>query len=366
MRIATIVGARPQFIKAAVVTRAMERRRHNGGDIIEFYIHTGQHYSPGMSDVFFAALELPEPKYHLGIGSAPHGQQTGRMIEAIERVLQQDTPDLVLIYGDTNSTLAGALAAAKLHIPIAHIEAGLRSYNRRMPEEINRVVADQLSTLLFAPTQTAIRNLAAEGIRRGVHLVGDVMLDAARHFSKKAQLPESTLRTRAFFVATIHRAENTDDKERLMRVLSILSQLARKGDRPVILPLHPRTKSCMERWGIQDPPGVRFIDPVDYFQMLALIRDAAVVLTDSGGVQKEAYFLGTPCITLRDETEWIETVELGWNAVVGDDIEAAELALDRFLHNPPQPTHEHPFGDGDASERIVDILVKEFQEMARR
>lgn len=360
MKIATIVGARPQFIKAAVVTRAIDARARLGDDITEFYIHTGQHYSLCMSEVFFQTLELPQPKYHLGIGSGTHGQQTGRMLEAIEQVLVEEKPGVVLTYGDTNSTLAGALAAAKLHIPIAHVEAGLRSYNRRMPEEINRIIADQLSDHLFAPTQTAVKNLAAEGITRGIHLVGDVMLDAARYYAVKATLPDLQLKPGGFFIATIHRAENTDQRERLLRVLTILDTLARQGDRPVILPLHPRTKSCLDRWEICVPAGLRLIDPVDYFQMLALIRDAAVVLTDSGGVQKEAFFLGTPCITLRDETEWIETVELGWNVVVGDNLEAAQLALGRFLNHPPPQVHQHPFGDGAASERIVDILLKEF------
>lgn len=360
MKIATIVGARPQFIKAAVVTRAIDARARLGDDITEFYIHTGQHYSLCMSEVFFQTLELPQPKYHLGIGSGTHGQQTGRMLEAIEQVLVEEKPGVVLTYGDTNSTLAGALAAAKLHIPIAHVEAGLRSYNRRMPEEINRIIADQLSDHLFAPTQTAVKNLAAEGITRGIHLVGDVMLDAARYYAVKATMPDLQLKPGGFFIATIHRAENTDQRERLLRVLTILDTLARQGDRPVILPLHPRTKSCLDRWEIRVPAGLRLIDPVDYFQMLALIRDAAVVLTDSGGVQKEAFFLGTPCITLRDETEWIETVELGWNVVVGDNLEAAQLALGRFLNHPPPQVHQHPFGDGAASERIVDILLKEF------
>lgn len=359
MKIATIVGARPQFIKAAVVTRAIEERRLSGVDLTEFYVHTGQHYSPGMSDVFFANLSLPQPKYHLGIGSGSHGQQTGRMLEAIESTLHHERPDVVLIYGDTNSTLAGALAAVKLHLPLAHVEAGLRSFNRRMPEEINRIVADQVSDLLFVPTETAIRNLAAEGITRGVHLVGDVMYDAALHYSARAKPVEPPLTPGGFLVATIHRAENTDDAPRLARILEILAQLSLDADRPVILPLHPRTKQCLDREKIRVAAGIRVTEPVDYFEMLGLIRDSAVVLTDSGGVQKEAFFLGKPCITLRHETEWIETVELGWNIVVGDDREAARAALHRFLTQPLPTIPRQPFGDGSAGKKIVDLLLRE-------
>jgi UDP-GlcNAc3NAcA epimerase len=357
-RIATVLGARPQFIKASVVSRALvHARRELGHTIDEFIIHTGQHYSPGMSDVFFETLDIPQPKYHLGIGSGSHGQQTGRMLEAIEAVLDAERPDMVLIYGDTNSTVAAALAAAKLHIPIAHVEAGLRSFNRRMPEEINRVVSDQLSTLLFAPTETAVQNLAAEGIVKGVHKIGDVMLDAAIYFSSKARSIRNGCTPYRYMVATIHRAENTDDRSRFLSVLSALVTVAECIGLPIIFPTHPRTRQRLEHWNIPLPECIDLIDPVDYLEMIALIRDSAMVLTDSGGVQKEAFFLQRPCITLRDETEWVETVALGWNTVVGVDASAAAAAAMRYLANPPTPPGHNPFGDGMASKRIVDVLV---------
>lgn len=361
MKIATILGARPQFIKASVVSRVIAKRRENADLAIEeVLIHTGQHYSPEMSDVFFRTLELPPPKYHLGIGSGLHGQQTGRMLEAIEDVLLRERPDLVLIYGDTNSTLAGALAAAKLHVPIAHVEAGLRSYNRRMPEEINRIVSDQLSTLLFAPTDTAVRNLAAEGITAGVYQIGDVMLDCSLFFASQARELRNGFLPKRFAVATIHRAENTDDPHRLHSLIKALSAVSLRTGLPIVFPTHPRTKKRLEQWNIVAPSSIHPIEPVDYFGMLGLIRDSVLVLTDSGGVQKEAFFLQTPCITLREETEWIETVQLGWNTLVGADAEAASAAALHYLNQPPSPAPSKPFGDGRASERIVDCIVHYF------
>lgn len=358
MKVLTVVGARPQFIKAAVLSRALlnvltpERTT-----IAEVLVHTGQHYSPRMSDVFFDALGLAPPRHHLGIGSAPHGIQTGRMLAALEPVVQAERPDAVLVYGDTNSTLAGALVASKLHIPVAHVEAGLRSFNRCMPEEINRVLTDHVSTLLFAPTRTAVDNLAAEGITRGVHEVGDVMLDAARSFAAIARPTPAPLTRGGYLLATLHRAENTDNPGRLAGVLAGLAAAANASNRPVWLPLHPRTRAKLEQFNLTMPTAVHATEPVDYLEMLGLMRDAAVILTDSGGVQKEAFFLGRPCVTLRDETEWVETVRLGWNVLVGADPGTIQRAVEQFLREPPAATEERPFGDGAACQTIANLLA---------
>lgn len=318
MKVVTIVGARPQFIKAATVSRAL--RAQPG--VTEVLVHTGQHYDANMSDVFFAELDIPAPAHHLGIGSAGHGAQTGRMLEAIEDVIQAARPDWVLVYGDTNSTLAGALAAAKLHVPVAHVEAGLRSFNRRMPEEINRVLADHASDLLFAPTAAAVDNLRNEGIDpQRVSLVGDVMYDATLYYAAKAEqesriLDRLGLTPKGYVLATVHRAENTDDPARLNAIVDGLSAVA--AEVPVVLPLHPRTRAALLRAGLLEPAQARLtlIDPVGYLDMVQLEKGAAVIATDSGGVQKEAYFNGVPCVTLRDETEWVELVEAGWNRLV--------------------------------------------------
>lgn len=314
MKIVTIVGARPQFIKAAAVSRVLR------GGCQEVLVHTGQHYDGNMSQVFFDELEIPAPDYNLGIGSASHGAQTGAMLAAIEGVLLKERPGRMLVYGDTNSTLAGALAAAKLHVPVAHVEAGLRSFNRRMPEEINRIVTDHLSDLLFCPSDTAVANLAAEGITAGVHRVGDVMHEALMHAVAVAQrksevLARLELVPGSYALATIHRAENTDDPSRLARLVAVLREIARH--KPVVFPVHPRTRSKLPEAAATG--GLRLVEPLGYLDMVRMEAGAAVILTDSGGVQKEAYWLHVPCITLREETEWVETVQQGWNMLGGAD-----------------------------------------------
>jgi len=313
MHVLSVVGARPQFVKAAVVSAELR-----GRGIREVLVHTGQHYDHGMSAVFFEEMGIPEPDHDLGVGSGSHAVQTGAMLAGIERLLLADPPDAVLVYGDTNSTLAGALAAAKVHIPVAHVEAGLRSFNRRMPEEVNRVMTDHLSALLFCPTDTAVQNLAAEGIVDGVVRTGDVMLDATRHYAERAaeRAPLRDLvphRPGSFAVATVHRAENTDDPARLRGIFEGLGRL----ELPVVLPLHPRTAARLQ--GVDLPANVEVREPIGYLAMLNLVRNAHCVLTDSGGLQKEAVWLGVPCITLREETEWVETLERGWNRLAGSD-----------------------------------------------
>ena len=348
MRVATVVGARPQFVKAAPVSRAL-RTRHT-----EILIHTGQHYDVRMSDVFFEELEIPAPDHHLGVGSGPHGRQTGEMLARIEQVLESESFDFVLIFGDTNSTLAGALAGAKLHIPVAHVEAGLRSFNRRMPEEINRVVADHVSDLLFCPTQVAVDNLTAEGITRGVHLVGDVMLDTLRMQVKRGLptqrlLASLDLQPQQYVLATIHRAENTDDPRRLASILAGLDALAE----PVVLPLHPRTRAALDRHQLNPGNGhVKLVEPLSFAEMLAAEASARVIVTDSGGVQKEASWLRVPCVTVREETEWVETVESGWNVLVGTE----ERAIASAVRAAAAPVAAPPQDEASASERICSIL----------
>jgi UDP-GlcNAc3NAcA epimerase len=313
-KMVTVVGARPQFIKAAAVSRELRNRFR------EVLVHTGQHYDGNMSQVFFDELEIPRPDYNLNIGSGGHGAQTGAMLAAIEEVLLQEKPDRVLVYGDTNSTLAGALAAAKLHIPVAHVEAGLRSFNRRMPEEINRVLTDHVADLLFCPSQTAVDHLAAEGVRNGVHLVGDVMHEALMHAvsiarGKSDALNRLGVAPGGYALATIHRAENTDDPARLARLMTALQEVSQTL--PVLFPVHPRTKSRLP--DLAGSAGLRLLEPLGYLDMVRLEADAAVILTDSGGIQKEAYWLRVPCVTLREETEWVETAAQGWNVVAGAD-----------------------------------------------
>jgi len=357
IKLVTVVGARPQFIKAAAVTAAVARwnRTGEGPFFDERLIHTGQHYDHGLSQVFFDELGVREPDHHLGIGSGSQGDQTGRMLIAIEAVLIEHRPDIVLLYGDTNSTLAGGLAAAKLHIPVAHVEAGLRSYNRLMAEELNRVVTDHLATWCFCPSETAVRNLEHESIRDGVHLVGDVMFDVMRmHLSRARErttyLNELGLKPGGFALATVHRAENTDSPERLAAIVAGLETVA--GALPVVLPLHPRTQAaCREQRLNWD--RVQTIEPVSYQEMLLLLDGARVVLTDSGGLQKEAYWMETPCVTLRDETEWLETVEAGWNVLVGADVDQIRAAVSRS--QVPQDRTQL-YGDGRAAEAIVRLL----------
>jgi len=356
MRILTIVGARPQFIKAAAVSRALRAEPA----FEESILHTGQHFDDNMSSVFFEELGIPTPDHHLGIHGGSHGAMTGRMLGAVEAVMLEHRPDLVLVYGDTNSTLAGALAAVKLHLPLAHVEAGLRSFNRRMPEEINRVVTDHVSTLLFCPTETAVGNLRREGLASGVHLVGDVMFDAALHFATIARQRSGILNSlglqdgRKFAVATFHRAENTDDPGRLEVIVRALSSIA--DEFPVVLPLHPRTRASLVSRELLSKLGrVTITDPLSFLDMIRLTSEATLVLTDSGGLQKEAYFFQVPCVTLRSETEWVETVQCGWNRLAGDDVESivrAALAAGRPA--------EHPslFGDGEASMRIRRQLLE--------
>lgn len=350
MKIATIVGARPQFIKAATITRAIAA--HSG--VTEVLIHTGQHFDATMSDIFFAELEIRPPDHHLGIGGGSHGQNTGRMIEAIEGVLIREQPDWVVVYGDTNTTLAGALAAVKLHIPLAHVEAGLRSFNRHMPEEINRVLTDHASDLLFAPTKTALINLLSEGIDAGKVLqVGDVMLDATLSYKHLALRPASAgiEEDTPFVLCTIHRAENTDDPARLAGIVQILNQI---GDRlPVVLPMHPRTVAAIGRLdGFVLSSKVRVIEPLGFNEMSWLLGRCSLVLTDSGGVQKEAYFHQKPCLILRDETEWIELVQAGFSCLLSPlSINALEVfdQMCRVII----PTDIGFFGDGNAAEKIV-------------
>jgi len=316
MKIATVVGARPQFIKCAPVSREFRNIS------TELLIHTGQHYDGNMSQVFFHELDIPKPDYNLGVGSGPHGAQSAEMLKRIEVVLLKEEPDYVVVYGDTNSTLAGALAAAKLHIPVAHVEAGLRSFNRRMPEEINRVITDHLSSLLFCPTETAVKNLAREGISKGVKLVGDVMYDALL-FNIRVAVEKSTilkqlqLQPKAYYLATVHRSENTDDPERLQAIIQALEKIS--AIHPVIWPVHPHTQRVLgsHNFSCITNHSLHRIDPVSYLDMLLLEKEAKVILTDSGGLQKEACWLGVPCVTLREESEWVETVQAGGNMLAG-------------------------------------------------
>jgi UDP-GlcNAc3NAcA epimerase len=353
LKVVTVVGARPQFIKAAPVSRAI---RKVGKEIL---VHTGQHYDQSMSDVFFKELNIPLPDYHLHVGSKSHGAQTGDMLAKVEEVLIKEQPDCVLVYGDTNSTLAGALAAAKLHIPVAHVEAGLRSFNRRMPEEINRVLTDHVSKWLFCPTKTAVHHLSKEGIADGVYLVGDVMLDAVNYNRQLAEkeskiLEKWDLQPGKYILITLHRAENTDDPARLSEIVSAINELSL----PAVLPLHPRTHGKLENANLTiTNSNVLVIEPVGYLDMLQLEVNAHKILTDSGGVQKEAFFAQVPCITMRDETEWTETVELHTNVLVGAN---REKILDAVHHFTVDFSKVYPvFGNGQAAEEIVQQLLKD-------
>ncbi len=360
MKIITVVGARPQFIKAAAVSRAIATQY--AGQIEEQIVHTGQHFDDNMSKVFFDDLGIPAPQHHFAISGGHHGAMTGKMLEAVESVLLREKPDWVLVYGDTNSTLAGALAAAKLHIPIAHVEAGLRSFNMRMPEEVNRILSDRISSQLFCPTQTAVDNLAAEGIVQGVHNVGDVMYDVALHYQDKAKSTSTVLNdlnvsSKGFALATCHRAENTDDPKRLKEILSALSYVSTKM--PVIFPLHPRTKKLIESFGLQALLTQLIVtEPLPCLDMVALEQDARLILTDSGGVQKEAYFYGVPCVTMRDETEWVETVQLGWNKLTGASAEAIISSVDQYLNQGPTHLACQPYGNGHASSQILAHILQ--------
>jgi len=350
MKIASIVGARPNFIKLAPVSREIRKKME------EVIIHTGQHYDYEMDRIFFKELGIPDPDYHLGIGSGTHGRQTGEMLKVIEEILLKESPDIALVFGDTNTTLAGALAAAKLHIPVAHVEAGLRSFNKRMPEEVNRVLVDHCSDFLFCPTKTAVENLQKESIVEGVSLTGDVMLDilqeCIRIAEKKSKiLEELDLRSKEYFLATVHRAENTDDPERLKSIVEALCSIQN-----VIFPCHPRTRKRLEDLHLweQVAKSMHVLNPVGYLDMLLLEKNARKIMTDSGGVQKEAYMLQTPCITMRDETEWVETIEDGWNFLAGADKDSIIEAACEF---DPVKGQRDVFGSGDAGQRIVDKIV---------
>ena len=369
LRLMQVVGARPQFVKLAPLCRAIEAANTKGAAIESQIVHTGQHYDPAMSDVFFSELGIPAADLDLGIGSGTHGRQTGRMLEALETAILERRPDMVLTYGDTNSTLSATIAAVKLHVPVAHIEAGLRSFNRRMPEEVNRLAADHLSDLLFAPTPVAMRNLTNEGLTARARLVGDVMLDAIRAFTPIAQqrsrvLERLGLSKGGYLVATLHRADNTEAS----RLGELLATLAAVGTptRPVVLPLHPRTAHVISDAGLVLPTGggLRAVEPLGYLDMISLVSHAQIVLTDSGGLQKEAFFLGRPCITLRDETEWVETVSGGGNVVAGSDpreIRDAVAEWDaKLARSKPDFAAElrQSFGDGAASEKIVALVIE--------
>lgn len=348
--IASIVGARPQFIKAAPLSRELRKAYR------EILIHTGQHYDIQMSDIFFRELEIPKPDYNLEIGSGNHGEQTGKMLVALEKLLLKINPDLVLTFGDTNSTLAGALAAAKLCIPGAHVEAGLRSFNQKMPEEINRIVADRLADMLFAPTKTGVNNLKNEGITKNVFLVGDIMYDAvlkAIEIARKRSgiLKKLKLKEKEFMLATVHRADNTAEPERLSEIVGGLTAT----DKKIVFPTHPRVHKALRQNNLleklENAKNIILSEPLGYFDFLLLEENAKKILTDSGGVQKEAFFLKVPCITLRDETEWIETTEAGWNILVGADKNRISSAIENF--EPASGRQKNLFGDGNTASHIV-------------
>jgi UDP-GlcNAc3NAcA epimerase len=365
MRWISIIGARPQFVKIAPVSRAIAAHNLAGGKPIEdVIVHTGQHYDPEMSDVFFEELEIPRAAVDLGVGSASHGAQTARMLEGIESLLLERKPDLVIVYGDTNSTIAGALAATKLHIRCAHIEAGLRSFNRRMPEELNRVATDHLADILLAPTPTAMENLKREGLGEKSFWVGDVMHDAVL-FNRGLAKQRSTIVERlglspgGYGVLTVHRAESTGPNE-LRALLAALGDVADKR-LPLVFPVHPRTRKVIETAGIKVSPGVRLVEPLGYLDMLRLVGDCRLVLTDSGGLQKEAFFLAKPCVTLRTETEWVETVQAGGNLIAGLDASAIAAAADRWLQGDPRldfgAQAARVYGPGNAAETLVGKLA---------
>jgi len=352
LKITTIIGARPQFIKAGVVSR--EIKKHE--DITEIIIHTGQHYDYNMSDIFFKELEIPFPDYSLNVGSGSHGVQTAKMLAKIEEVLIKEKPDWVLVYGDTNSTLAGSLAAVKLHQKVAHVEAGLRSFNRLMPEEINRILTDRISDVLFAPTQNAVAELSKEGLSENTLFVGDVMYDSVLFYQKKIKQNFSAYKIpnipQDYYLATIHRAENTDFPNRLQSILDAFGEL----DKPVILPLHPRTKNIIMNFKV--PKNAVIIEPVSYLQMLALVINSAKVLTDSGGLQKEAYFLNKYCVTMRDETEWIETLENDWNIIVGAD---KDKIINATMKKNSNSDRIDAFGNGNSAGKIIKFLTERYR-----
>lgn len=360
MKIITIVGARPQFVKAAVVSRAIEAFNANNSNqsIQELIVHTGQHFDENMSDVFFKQMNIPKPHYHLEINSLTHGAMTGRMIEKIEAVLIKEKPDWVLVYGDTNSTIAGALAAKKMHIKVAHVEAGLRSFNMRMPEEVNRILTDRISDILFCPTETAMINLKNEGYDaidiKQVHC-GDVMFDAALYYTEKATKPEAITAGSDFILSTIHRQENTDDKEKLSSIFEALEEIAKQ--QKVVLPLHPRTTKKLQNFGIETSVNIQLIEPVGYFEMIWLLLNCKAVITDSGGLQKEAFFFDKPCITVREETEWVELLHNKVNFLVGSDKSKIVDTFNR-VNAMDIDFSMNLYGTGNTGAEIVEELVK--------
>lgn len=358
-KIITVVGARPQFIKSAPVSHALRKysKYH------EVLVHTGQHYDRNMSETFFDELDMNPPAYNLGTGSGSHAEQTAKIMERFETVLTKERPQLIIVYGDTNSTLAGALTASKLHIPIAHVEAGLRSFNRRMPEEINRIVADHISELLFCPTKRAVLNLNNEGIKENVFYCGDVMFDAALEFSKKAEERGFShnrleISKKGYVLATVHRAENTDNRQRLSNILLALQKVSR--DLPVVMPLHPRTRKMIHYFALEDRlQGLSVTEPLGFLDMLYYEKNASLIITDSGGVQKEAYFCRVPCVTLRDETEWVETLEAHWNVLADvDSIEGINEPIRASLFFSGTRLNIDEYGDGRASQKIVQELER--------
>lgn len=359
MKIVTILGARPQFIKAGSVSREVLRQKEEGAIIEEVIVHTGQHFDANMSDIFFDEMQIPKPAYFLGIGGKAHGAMTGQMIEKIEEILIREKPNWVMVYGDTNSTLAGAIAASKLNIKIIHVEAGLRSFNMCMPEEVNRILTDRISSVLFCPTQKAVDNLNNEGIQNWnayakVCLSGDVMLDGALFYKNLARPPPGLVVSDDFILCTIHRAENTDDSKRLSNIVAALNEIAQS--KQVILPLHPRTRKALQS-PEYDSTNLTIIDPVGYLNMVWLIHHCALVMTDSGGLQKEAYFFAKPCITMRDETEWVELVEAGVNVLVGSDKDRILQAFESQKTLNIESLNPYLYGEGKASERIVRELL---------
>ena len=357
-KILTIVGARPQFIKASAISRAIRDRFST--DFQEIIVHTGQHYDANMSQVFFEQLDIDEPKYNLNVSGLNHGAMTGRMMEALEELMISEKPDLVLVYGDTNSTLAGAVTAAKLHIPIAHVEAGLRSFNRRMPEEINRILTDNVSSFLFCPTDLSVQNLKKEGMTEHVFNVGDVMYDVALYFAEKAKLESDiltqlSLREKDYTLVTCHREENTNCIQRLTSILQGLAELSKS--KTIIFPIHPRTLKYIQLNKLSDClENIHVIEPLPYMDLIALQQSAELILTDSGGIQKEAFFYQVPCVTMRDETEWVETVDLGWNQLVGAN---TNQIIEAVMNLKMGVFDVYPYGRGKASEMILNILKKE-------
>lgn len=374
MKVLTVVGARPQFVKAAMVSKAIL----DHGGIEEILLHTGQHYDSNMSDIFFKQMGMPKPTVQLNCGGGTHGEMTGKMLAEIEAALLVHKPDRMIVYGDTDSTLAGALAAAKLHIPVAHVEAGLRSFNKAMPEEINRILTDHVSDILLVPTHVAVNQLATEGITKGVHHIGDVMYDAAKLFGELADVQSDILetlkvRTERYILVTCHRAENTDTPHRLTSIWEALTEIAARGTK-IILPLHPRTEKVLKSLNllsqefafsekaIEIAPNFLLLPPISFLDMVALEKHATVILTDSGGVQKEAYFHGVRCVTLRDETEWVETISTGWNILVGADRDKILEATADAIKQMESGEYKHlpsilDYGTGFAAQKIVELIV---------